>query len=319
MSKIFLSNNELMSLSNDDRTKYYNSLRRLSLASENFKNKRSSAGRKLVTSLNPLMKDYEFEPIGIDNIPKNTPVLFVSNHSNSHNILDAVEFCSKFIGEVSVMVASDDLTLSTRVLFDSCNAVLFDRRDKIESSQSVFEMANKIICKGMNGWIFSEATWNLHPVRLIQDLKIGAILIAAITGCPIIPTVLEYVEVDDPVSCEKELYEKCIVKFCYPYFVSRDRSLVEQIQELQRIMESARARVTKSKLFIDDVNPLVYLNHVFFKKYGFAFNYDSAAEAKFLFSKDGLPVDNEYRLNENGILVPGITLKSEGKKFVKIK
>ena len=84
-------------------------------------------------------------------------------------------------------------------------------------------------------------------------------------------------------------------------------------------MESARARVTKSKLFIDDVNPLVYLNHVFFKKYGFAFNYDSAAEAKFLFSKDGLPVDNEYRLNENGILVPGITLKSEGKKFVKIK
>ena len=53
-------------------------------------------------------------------------------------------------------------------------------------------------------------------------------------------------------------------------------------------MESARARVTKSKLFIDDVNPLVYLNHVFFKKYGFAFNYDSAAEAKFLFSKDGL-------------------------------
>lgn len=57
------------------------------------------------------------------------------------------------------------------------------------------------ILRGKNCFIFGEATWNLHPILPMQQLKAGATQIALITGKKIIPTIMEYVEV--PNVCKK--------------------------------------------------------------------------------------------------------------------
>lgn len=319
-----LSDRELQNLTTKEKIRYFGELKEQCLDIKKKTPKGTQLARNFVRTIYPpIVRRYEYEVIGKEYVPENGKAIFVCNHSNSHDFFTPLEVMHNYFGlEPSLYVAKDDLNLSTQGIFAACNAVLIDRNDKASTQRGIFELCSKIMLSdSVPGWMYAESTWNIHPFRLMQKLKKGAALESAITGYPIIPTIIEYVEVKNPVDRESKLYEKCIVKFSYPMYIRPLESLISQTEELQRIMTASRANLRRKlgieKYSLRDVDPYTYVNHTCLKKFdGFGFKYDSQSEQKFLLSTDGKPVDNEYRINEHGILVPGITTEEESKRFI---
>ena len=69
----------------------------------------------------------------------------------------------------------------------------------------MYELTGKLL-HGDTCVIFGEGTWNLHPYKPMQNIRIGGVKAAAIAGVPIVPVILEYVEVPGLCSREKDLY-----------------------------------------------------------------------------------------------------------------
>jgi hypothetical protein len=153
----------------------------------------------------------------------------------------------------------------------------------------------------------------------MHDLKIGGATIAAITEKPIVPTILEYVEVPNLCDNESKLYSKCIVTFGKPIYINREESLITQTSLLQDTMVKIRKENWENlgikRNSIEDVNKILYINHTWLKEYGpIGINYDTNRESKYLFSKNGGIVENEYCIDDKGNFVPG-----ELKRKMKIK
>ena len=153
------------------------------------------------------------------------------------------------------------------------------------------------------------------------NIKIGAIKAAAISEKPIVPAILEYVEVPELCSKENELYSKCVVKLGEPISVDLDRSLIEQNDNLQAVLKNMRTEIRKKygvyREDIDDVDPHVYVNHTWLKKYGSPlFDFDSEKEEQFIYLKPGETLENEWHFDKDGIFKPGIIAK-EDEHFIK--
>lgn len=305
------SNYEIERLSSDEKRIYFETLKK---QCEELKIKKTpTIGQKLISKIYPLLRNYDFEIIGEENIPQNDSALFVCNHSNSHDIFTAYEIMEKLSKSATVMVASDCLSLPVNLLFQSANATMIDRRDKNSSTNGMLEISKKII-EGKCGVIFGESTWNLHPYLPMQTIKMGTAKIGAITQKIIIPTIFEYVEVPDLCKKESELYTKCIVYFGQPIKINTNENLLKQTIYIQHIMESMRRNIWKKlnikRDSLNDVNQELYLNHTYIKKFkALGFTYDTESESKFLFAPKGQNPINEYCVDENGRFTPGITKK----------
>lgn len=321
MAGVFLPNRELEKLTTKEKIAYFSKLREYCMNASTKREKKLNIGHEIITKIYPNLRSYDYEIIGLENIPDNGKALFLCNHSNSHDFFTAHEVFKKVGSNVSVFCASDDLNFATATLFRACDAVLIDREDKASAEKGICDFSASLMT-GMPGVLFGESTWNLHPYKPMQQLKIGAANIAAITDVPIIPTIFEYVEVPRTCDKESELYTVCLVKFGQPIKISKEESLVSQTNTLQTIMEQNRLQLWNDigtmRKSLDDVDQEIYLNHTYLKKFGaLGFTYDSESEAKFLFSKDNQPVENEYHLDENGNFVPGVTYKKTRVPYTK--
>jgi len=310
---IILSNKEIEALTFEERNKYFLKLQEYLEKLQILNNKKLGLGHEIITKIYPFLRNYDYEIIGAENIPDNGKALFLCNHSNSHDFFTPHEVFKKLGSNVCVFCANDDINIATQILFKACDAVLIDRRNKKSTENGMIEFSSNLV-SGMPGVLYGESTWNLHPYKPMQQIKLGASMIGAMTGVPIIPTIFEYVEV--PKICEKEseLYTKCVVKFGQPIMISREESLIKQTQNLQTIMEQSRLDLWNElgimRTSLSDVDIEKYLNHTYLKKFeAIGFTYDSLSESKFLYSKDKLPVENEFCLDENGNFVPGVTYK----------
>lgn len=314
-STLFISNRELENLDYNQKIAYYE---RLKYYCNNIKKPNHNKIHNIVGSIYPSMLNFNYEFEGEENIPDDGKCLFICNHSNAHDFFTS-HCVGKHLGtNISVFAASDDLNAMSNLLFKKCNATLIDRRDKTSSQNGILEMCS-YINNGIPGVIFGEGTWNLHPYKPMQDMKIGGSMIAAISDVVVIPTIYEYVEVPRICDKEKELYSKCIIKFGKPIKIDRSKSLIEQTNNIQSTLEKERKKIWKDlnieKNSLEDIDKYIYLNHTYLKKFDvLGFTYDSESEAKFLFSKDKKPVENEFKLNETGKLVPGVTKKEEKSK-----
>lgn len=301
-------------LSINEKLEYYKKLRDYCYELSETKKQEMSKGQRLISRfyMNNFYKE-KLQIIGEENIPLDKPIIFVCNHSNSHDIFSMYIALEKLGIATSVMVATDCLNIFSTMLFAKADATLLDRRDKISSNNSIFELASKIIA-GKTGVIFGEATWNLHPIKPMHDIKLGASKIACLTDAVIIPTILEYIEIPELFDKESHLYDKVIVEFGVPQKITLNQDLSLQTLCLQKNMENMRRKiwtdngVIRNNLYDIDINN--YLNHTYLKKYGvFGFKYDSESEAKFLRSGNGEPTENEFFMNEDNQFIPGITLK----------
>lgn len=291
------------------KKEYYEYLRNICL---NIKNNQLKIGQDAIKVFYPLFRNYKIELEGEENIPSDTNVLFVLNHSTSHDIFTAYEFLSMLNRKGSVMVATDCLSPITTKIFDISNATLLDRRNKEERKNSVFELSQKII-NGNDGVIFGEGSWNLHPILPMHIIHNGASKISFITEVPIIPTIVEYIEVDDLVKTDSKLYKKCVIRFGKAIYQNYDSSLIENSNNIRNAMTNIRKSIWSEygikRDSIEYIDPLLYVNHTYAKKFkAIGFTFDSSKEEKYLLYDKDLR-ENEYTIDEFGYFKPGITKK----------
>ena len=309
-----LSNKELECLTSDQRKKYYKDLQ-LYCLEQKYKNYSNKLTKSIIYKISPFLRNYELEIYGEENIPKEDSAVFISNHCNSHDFFTIRESFGELGEDVTPFGAIDCLNFFTTQLFKFGDVTLIDRSDKESSTKGMLEFSKKI-SEGKNGLILGESTWNLHPILPMQPLKIGATRVAAITEKVIIPTIFEYVEVDDKCEKESELYKKCIVVFGKPIIISTDDNLISKTKEIQTVMENMRKEIWRKlnikRETLDDVNQEVYLNHTYLKKFkAFGFEFDSEHEFQFLLKNQDGKIEHEYCLTKDGRFVPGITHKDK--------
>lgn len=299
-------------MSVDEKISYYQELRNYCERLSKNKRKKMSCGQQMISKFyNSRFYKNRVRIIGIGNLPYPTPVLFVCNHSNSHDIFTMYSILEKLGIPSSVMVATDCLNPLSIAAFASADSTFLDRNDKISANNSIYELSSKILA-GKSGVIFGESTWNLHPIKPMQNLKIGGAKIAAITGAAVVPTVLEYIE--KPYFCdnEMEMYEKIVVSFGEPQYIGFGDDLSHNTELIQKSMEEMRRAIWEEnsvcRTCLDDIIPELYINHLYLKKFlAFGFKYDSLKENAFLRADAFGVVENEYCFNEKNEFVPGIT------------
>lgn len=303
-----LSSKEIEKLSASDRCDYYKKLRKECL---NLKDNQLHIGQGIIKIVYPFLRNYKLELEGDENIPKDSNVLFVVNHSNSHDIFTAYEVLSALQRRGSVMVATDCLNPVTTEIFNISNATLLDRRKKDERQQSVFKLSHKML-EGNDGVIFGESTWNLHPTLPMHNIRSGSATVSIVTQTPVIPTIFEYVEQDEPLKSENNLYKKCVIRFGKPITINSDASLASQAKIIKEDMVDMRNQIWgDNNIQKASIDPLLYINHTYIKKFkALGFKYDSQKEQEFLLFLNGEPIENEYTIDENGNFVPGITNKN---------
>lgn len=279
-----------------------------------LENNQLNFGQDLIKIIYPLLRKYKIEIQGIENIPKDSNVLFVANHSNSHDIFTAYEVFSFLNRKGSVMIATDCLSFPTTQIFNISDATLLDRNIKAERQNAVLELSSKLL-NGSDGLIFGEGTWNLHPTKTMHNIQNGAAKISNIAQVPIIPVIFEYIEKDNLVSSDSELFDKCIIRFGKPLYYDYNYALSFQSANIKNEMTKIREEIWSdyniNKNDLKNIDLAMYLNHTYAKKFkAFGFTYDSKKEQKFLLFLENEKKENEYTLNDQGILIPGITEKT---------
>lgn len=312
MNNIYKSLKELDNLSLEQKELYYCELRKYCESLKvNIESKKIS--KKLISILAPHLRNYKLEIYGDENIPKDDSAVFIANHSNSHDFFTTHEVFSEMKRNITPFAASDCLDFISMQMFKLGDVTFIDRGDKNSSIDGLLSFSKKII-EGQDGIIFSEGTWNLHPTKPMLDLKVGGTQSSVISDKIIIPTIFEYVEVPDLVEKEKELYSRCIVIFGKPIKVKYGDDLIKKTKLVQTTLEEMRLNLWKKlgikKESITDINKDVYLNHTYLKKFdAFGFEYDSDHEFQYLLKNKNGEYENEYKLDEEGNFVPGITHK----------
>lgn len=314
MLEKILTLKELESLSIEEKEKYYQMLKEYcDLIKVNIESRKIS--KKIISLIAPHLRKYKLEIYGDENIPKNDSAVFICNHSNSHDFFTTQEVFNELQRNVTPFGASDCLNFISLQVFKLGDVTLIDRSNKDSSLNGLMNFSKKII-DGEDGIIFSEGTWNLHPTKPMQNLKIGGTQSALIADKVIIPTIFEYVEVPDIVEKESEIYSRCIVEFGKPIIVKSEDNIIEKTKLIQITLEEMRKNIWKKlgikKDSLDDINKQVYLNHTYMKKFdGLGFEYDSNHEFQYLLKDRNGTYENEYTLNENNDFVPGITHKNK--------
>ena len=306
-----LQNNIVENLTQSQQKEYYENLRKQCLF---IRDNQFRFGQGIIKNVYPFLRQYKLEIQGEENIPKDSNALFLVNHSNSHDIFTAYEVLSLLKRSASVMVATDCLNPITTEIFNISNATLLDRRKKEDRKNSVLALSKKIL-SGNDGVIFGESTWNLHPTLPMHNIRKGAAMISAITQVPIIPTIFEYIEEDGLLKTEGQLYKKCLIRFGNPVMINYDESLIIQSNQTREDMIEIRKQIWNDynirREVLGDVDPLVYINHTYLKKFkAFGFTYDSRKEQEFLLFLENELRANEYTIDEDGNLIPGITEKN---------
>ena len=295
-----------------ERKQYFDQLRVYCSGLNNKHDYKITATQKIMAGINRKTRPFDLEIKGVDNVPKGN-CLFVGNHSNTHDAFITAEVLCAVGKPACFLAAIEGLSFIELQLFKSARATMIDRTNKESSNEGLLVFCGKII-NGDCGFIFGEGTWNLHPVKPMQDIKIGAAKVGAITGVPIIPIIYEYIEVPYICRKEKDLYSKCIAQIGKPIIIDSSVSLIEQTMKIQTVMEKMRrklwAEFDVKRDNLNDINPSVYVNHTWLKKYGTPlFEFNSAEENKILRNADGRIPENEYFIDDGGVFKPGIIKK----------
>lgn len=130
----------------------------------------------------------EIEVRGLEQIPKDQPVLYVGNHRSYFDIIT----CYSLVPGRTGFVSKDDLArvplLSDWMRLLGC--VFLNRGDIKEALKTILE-AIHYVKSGTSIWIFPEGTRNTadNPADLMP-FKEGSLKIAAKADCPVVPVAI---------------------------------------------------------------------------------------------------------------------------------
>ena len=125
---------------------------------------------------------------GLENIPKDTPVLYVGNHRSYFDILVGYTTVPGRMGFVAKKEMRSWPLLSDWMV--NVNCLFLDRKNVKEGLKTILEGVQKIK-RGVSVWIFPEGTRNESedPAELMP-FKEGSLKIAEKAGCPVVPVAL---------------------------------------------------------------------------------------------------------------------------------
>lgn len=122
--------------------------------------------------------------IGEENVPKDTPVLYVGNHRSYFDILLTYTRVPRPTG----YIAKKEMLRYPLLVnwMKNLHCLFLNRNDIKEGMKTILEAIDKVK-SGISICIFPEGTRNPHPEEGLLPFKEGSLKIAEKTGCPIIP------------------------------------------------------------------------------------------------------------------------------------
>lgn len=123
--------------------------------------------------------------IGEENVPKDTPVLYIGNHRSYFDILLTYSRCPIRTGYIAKKEMERYPLLSNWMRYLHC--LFLDRADIKQGLKTILEAIEKIK-SGISICIFPEGTRNSNPCETdMLPFHEGSFRIASKTNCPIIP------------------------------------------------------------------------------------------------------------------------------------
>lgn len=128
--------------------------------------------------------------IGQEHIPKDTPVLYVSNHRSYFDIVIGHPLTAGMCGFVA---KKETLKVpSLRVWMKLIHCQFLDRENMREGMKTIKACVEQIRDQHISLWICPEGTRN-HEAEMLP-FREGSFKIAEMAGCPIIPVALQHTD-----------------------------------------------------------------------------------------------------------------------------
>lgn len=125
---------------------------------------------------------------GMENIPKDSPVLYVGNHRSYFDILVGYTTVPGLVGFVAKKEMERYPLLSDWMA--NVNCLFLDRENLKEGFKTILEGIEKVK-RGVSIWIFPEGTRNRNESILeLLPFKEGSLKIAEKSGCPVVPVAI---------------------------------------------------------------------------------------------------------------------------------
>ena len=270
----------------------------------------------------PFEVEFEFEDENA--LDKNKNYLFCLNHSNAYDGIVAAKALTKLNATCKFLAEDKDKTFFQKLLFLGVGSTMIDRTDNMSSTVGLYDFISKLL-DGSSGVIFVEGTWNLHPTKLMQGIKMGAPFAAGTANTMLVPMIFEYEKSKEPVKNPKKLIEKCVVVVGKPIAINPMdlKNHAKQLYDKMLDMRiQYRIRHKKKILTMDDIIPDLYVYETYVIKFLSGLTkFDAVSERELLRkvkNEQGELVapDNEFYLNEAGLFVPGSTLEERGKEKI---
>ncbi len=125
--------------------------------------------------------------LGEENVPKDTPVLYVANHRSFFDILVTYVRVPRPTGYIAKKEMEKVPLLSTWMRYLHC--LFMDRSDIKKGLQTILDGVDKLK-NGISICIFPEGTRNEGEEGSLLPFKEGSFKMASKSGCPIIPVAL---------------------------------------------------------------------------------------------------------------------------------
>lgn len=151
-----------------------------------------------------LTRKMELKIIGQENLPDYAPVIYVVNHTNSHDIPIASEVIKK---HHNVLLGKQPLRIIDKIVFCLNGVIWVDRKDKISKSNSKKKIIENLH-RGTNILMFPEGTWNRTQNKIMLPLYWGCIDVAKISNVPLCPIVLDYT----PDTCYAKIGKSIVIR-----------------------------------------------------------------------------------------------------------
>ncbi len=181
----------------------------------------------------------QVEVRGLENIPKEGGVLFVSNHRSYFDILIAYAYTPKLLGFIA---KSEMLRYPLlKQWMDIVNCLFLDREDLKKGLKTILEAIEKIK-QGVSVWICPEGTRiEKEDDSYVAEFKEGSFKIAEKSGALIVPVAL---------SGTRNIFEKQFpriraVKVCITYLEPIDIAQLDK-ESRKKLGEYTRARIAEN-------------------------------------------------------------------------
>lgn len=158
---------------------------------------------------------------GLENIPKDEPVLYIGNHRSVFDIILGYRYIPYRTGFVSKKEVKSKPFLAQWMWFMNC---LFLDREDIKAGLQMILDAIELIKSGVSVFIFPEGTRSKVEGEMLE-FKEGSFKIATKSGCPIIPVAFSGTSALFEDQLPKVRPGHVTVEFCkpiYPKELSRD-------------------------------------------------------------------------------------------------